>query len=386
MAELYKRPDSPYWWCDYRQNGIRKRIRTGMRIGNSRGKRPAAGSDAEKWLIKFENDLAFKQLGISTVHDIALTDLIPKYVAHYLQQFEAGAVKEDTYVRVKDRSKLWLKRCLAHGITGVKALTPQLTLEYRNNRRKNDDPNGEPVTQHTWNRECTALGQLWTFAKDKLEIDCKNYWADAYYKKPKTVYKHRCLDNDEVELLLFGGGKFANTAWYNEWKYMTYVMYYTGARIHAAAELQISSAIFDEKLVWLANKNSDDHNAYMPKPLYDFLKKYKPESEPTSGMYLKAPPKGATRTNYWTRWWPICSKKIGVKCTAHDMRNTYITRMTQNLDQRVSMNIVGHSSAKIHELYNHNMAWKYADEIERVLNVTTVQDKASNVSVLKSAS
>ena len=163
-------------------------------------------------------------------------------------------------------------------------------------------------------------------------------------------------------------------------------MYYTGARIHAAAELQISSAIFDEKLVWLANKNSDDHNAYMPKPLYDFLKKYKPESEPTSGMYLKAPPKGATRTNYWTRWWPICSKKIGVKCTAHDMRNTYITRMTQNLDQRVSMNIVGHSSAKIHELYNHNMAWKYADEIERVLNVTTVQDKASNVTVLKSAS
>ena len=136
MAELYKRTDSPYWWCDYRQNGIRKRIRTGMRIGNSRGKRPAAGSDAEKWLIKFENDLAFKQLGISTVHDIALTDLIPKYVAHYLQQFEAGAVKEATYYKIKERSKLWLKRLLSQGITGVKALTPELTLKYRNNRKK----------------------------------------------------------------------------------------------------------------------------------------------------------------------------------------------------------------------------------------------------------
>jgi integrase len=84
--------------------------------------------------------------------------------------------------------------------------------------------------------------------------------------------------------------------------------------------------------------------------------------------------------------WPKFAAKIGVKATPHDVRNTYITRMTQQLDQRVSMNIVGHSSAKIHELYNHNMAWKYADEIERVLNVTTVQDKASNVSVLKSAS
>ena len=383
MAELYKRPDSPYWWCAFRRNGILKRMSTGMRIGNSRGKRPAAGSDAEKWLIKFENDLAFKQIGISTVHDIALTDLIPKYVAHYLQQFESGAVKEDTYERVKYRSQHWLQRCLSYDITSVKALTPELTLQYRNNRKK---PNGEPVTQLTWNRECTDLGQIWTFAKDKLEIECKNYWADAYYKKPKTVYKHRCLNNDEVELLLFGGGKFANTAWYNEWKYMTYVMYYTGARIGSAAELQISSAIFDEKLVWLANKNSDDHNAYMPNPLYDFLKKYKTESEPNSGMFLKAPPKGATRTNYWTRWWPVCSKKIGVKCTAHDMRNTYITRMTENLDQRVSMNIVGHSSAKIHELYNHNMAWKYADEIERVLSVNQVQDKAANVSVLKSAS
>ena len=135
MAELYKRPDSPYWWCDYRQNGIRKRIRTGMRIGNSRGKRPAAGSDAEKWLIKFENDLAFKQIGISTVHDIALTDLIPKYVAHYLQQFESGAVKEDTYERVKYRSQHWLQRCLSYDITSVKALTPELTLQYRNNRK-----------------------------------------------------------------------------------------------------------------------------------------------------------------------------------------------------------------------------------------------------------
>ena len=128
MAELYKRPDSPYWWCAFRRNGILKRMSTGMRIGNSRGRRPAAGSDAEKWLIKFENDFAFKDLGISTVHDIGLTELISKYVAHYFQQFEAGAVKEGTYSKVKERSKLWLKRCLAHGITGVKSLTPELTL------------------------------------------------------------------------------------------------------------------------------------------------------------------------------------------------------------------------------------------------------------------
>ena len=96
MAELYRRPDSPYWWCAFRRNGILKRMSTGIRIGNSRGKRPAAGSAAETWLIKFENELAFKQLGISTVHDIALTELIPKYVSHYQQQFEAGAVKELT--------------------------------------------------------------------------------------------------------------------------------------------------------------------------------------------------------------------------------------------------------------------------------------------------
>ena len=386
MAELYKRTDSPYWWCDYRQNGIRKRIRTGMRIGNSRGKRPAAGSDAEKWLIKFENDLAFKQLGISTVHDIALTDLIPKYVAHYLQQFEAGAVKEATYYKIKERSKLWLKRLLSQGITGVKALTPELTLKYRNNRKKNDNPNGDPVTQLTWNRECTDLGQLWTFAKDKLGIECKNYWSDAYYKKAKTVNKHRSLNDDEVQLLLFGSQQFANAPWYNEWMFVTMIMYYTGARISAAAELERGSSIFDEQVVWLANKNSDDHNAYMPQALYAFLKNYVPESEHGSGMYLKAPWKGSTRTKYWTQMWPKFAAKIGVKATPHDVRNTYITRMTQQLDQRVSMNIVGHSSAKIHELYNHNMAWKYADEIERVLNVTTVQDKASNVTVLKSAS
>ena len=386
MAELYKRTDSPYWWCDYRQNGIRKRIRTGMRIGNSRGKRPAAGSDAEKWLIKFENDLAFKQLGISTVHDIALTDLIPKYVAHYLQQFEAGAVKEATYYKIKERSKLWLKRLLSQGITGVKALTPELTLKYRNNRKKNDNPNGDPVTQLTWNRECTDLGQLWTFAKDKLGIECKNYWSDAYYKKAKTVNKHRSLNDDEVQLLLYGSQQFANAPWYNEWMFVTMIMYYTGARISAAAELERGSSIFDEQVVWLANKNSDDHNAYMPQALYAFLKNYVPESEHGSGMYLKAPWKGSTRTKYWTQMWPKFAAKIGVKATPHDVRNTYITRMTQQLDQRVSMNIVGHSSAKIHELYNHNMAWKYADEIERVLNVTTVQDKAANVSVLKSAS
>lgn len=60
--------------------------------------------------------------------------------------------------------------------------------------------------------------------------------------------------------------------------------------------------------------------------------------------------------------------------------------MTEQLEQRVSMNIVGHSSAKIHELYNHNMAWQYSDQIERVLSVNSVQDKAGNVSVLKSAS
>ena len=386
MAELYKRTDSPYWWCDYRQNGIRKRIRTGMRIGNSRGKRPAAGSDAEKWLIKFENDLAFKQLGISTVHDIALTDLIPKYVAHYLQQFEAGAVKEATYYKIKERSKLWLKRLLSQGITGVKALTPELTLKYRNNRKKNDNPNGDPVTQLTWNRECTDLGQLWTFAKDKLGIECKNYWSDAYYKKAKTVNKHRSLNDDEVQLLLFGSQQFANAPWYNEWMFVTMIMYYTGARISAAAELERGSSIFDEQVVWLANKHSADHNAYMPQALYAFLKNYVPESEHGSGMYLKAPWKGSTRTKYWTQMWPKFAAKIGVKATPHDVRNTYITRMTQQLDQRVSMNIVGHSSAKIHELYNHNMAWKYADEIERVLNVTTVQDKAANVSVLKSAS
>jgi integrase len=384
MAKLYKKARSPYWWCDYKLNGIRKRKSSGIRIGNTRGKKPAIGSDAEKWLIKFENDLAFKQIGISTVHDIALTDLFPKYVNHYKQQFEAGAVKEATYNRINERSKLWLKRCLKHGITGVKALTPELALQYRNNRRKKDDPNGEPVTHHTWNRECTSLGHIWTFAKDKLEIDCKNYWADAHYKKPKTVNKHRCLTDDEVQLLLYGSDKFKKSWWYNEWKYLTYVMYYTGARINAAAELQISSVIFDERLLWLSNKNSDDHNAYMPDALFDFLKKYKPESEPSSGMYLKAPAKGASRTDYWIRQWPISAKQIGVKCTAHDVRNTYVTRMTEQLDQRVSMNIVGHSSAKIHELYNHNMAWKYADKIESVLSVPKLQNKDVNVSVLQS--
>ena len=386
MAELYRRPDSPYWWCAYRRNGILKRMSTGIRIGNSRGKRPAAGSAAETWLIKFENELAFKQLGIRTVHDIALTELIPKYVSHYQQQFEAGAVKELTYVKIKERSKLWLKRCLAHGITGVKSLTPELTLTYRNNRKKNDNPNGDPVTQHTWNRECTDLGQLWTFAKDKLGIECKNYWSDAYYKKAKTVNKHRSLNDDEVELLLFGSQQFANFPWYNEWMFVTMIMYYTGARISAASELKIGSAIFDDRVVWLLNKNSDDHNAYMPQALHDFLENYRPESEHGSGMYLKAPWKGSTRTKYWTQMWPKFAAKIGVKATPHDVRNTYITRMTQELDQRVSMNIVGHSSAKIHELYNHNMAWKYADQIERVLNVNRVQDNGGNVSIYKSAS
>ena len=384
MAELYKRPDSPYWWCAFRRNGILKRMSTGMRIGNSRGRRPAAGSDAEKWLIKFENDFAFKDLGISTVHDIGLTELISKYVAHYFQQFEAGAVKEGTYSKVKERSKLWLKRCLAHGITGVKSLTPELTLLNRKTRKKNDDPNGEPVTQLTWNRECTDLGQLWTFAKDKLGIDCKNYWADAYYKKPKTVNKHRCLDESEIQLLLFGGQKFATADWYNEFMFVTMIMYYTGARVGSAAELEIGSAIFDKRVVWLANKNSDDHNAYMPDALHDYLYDYVPESNYDSKNYLKE--RGSGRAKYWAQMWTHHAAKIGVKCTPHDVRNTYITRMTEQLEQRVSMNIVGHSSAKIHELYNHNMAWQYSDQIERVLSVNSVQDKAGNVSVLKSAS
>ena len=377
MAELYKRPDSPYWWCVYRVNGILKRKSIKIRIGNSRGKKPSIGSDAEKWLIKFENDLAFKQIGISTVHDIALTELIPKYVAHYKQQFETGAIVENTWEKVEKRAPLWLKRCLKHGITGVKALTPELTLQYRSKRTKNDIPNGEPVTQNTWNRECTDLGQLWTFAKDKLGIDCKNYWSNAYYSKAKTVNKKRCLSDNEIQKLLIDGQKLDR-----EWQFLTYVMYFTGARIHSVAELQKKSVHLSDRTIWLSNKNSDDHNSYMPEKLHDFLQDY--ISQSTDDLYLKKPFSGSTRTKFWTGKWPKLALKVGVKCTPHDIRNTYITRTTQKLEQRVSMNIVGHSSAKIHELYNHNMAWQYADEIERVLSVSKLQDKKSNASVLQS--
>ena len=122
----------------------------------------------------------------------------------------------------------------------------------------------------------------------------------------------------------------------------------------------------------------------MPDALHDYLYDYVPESNYDSKNYLKE--RGSGRAKYWAQMWTHHAAKIGVKCTPHDVRNTYITRMTEQLEQRVSMNIVGHSSAKIHELYNHNMAWQYSDQIERVLSVNSVQDKAGNVSVLKSAS
>ncbi len=66
-------------------------------------------------------------------------------------------------------------------------------------------------------------------------------------------------------------------------------------------------------------------------------------------------------------------------------QDAQITAGLKKLDQRVTMNIVGHSDAKVHELYNRNTAWEHAAEIERSLCVRVLQNESDNVTVLESA-
>tara|TARA_Y100001938_G_scaffold148334_1_gene231701 strand:- start:677 stop:1774 length:1098 start_codon:yes stop_codon:yes gene_type:complete len=364
MATVRKRKDSPYWWVYWSVNGQSFAKSIGIRHDNCRNKKPARTSVAHKWLVKFENELAFSTIGISSLEDITSNDLINKYIDDLKSQVESGAIKPTYFDDQHHRAKHWRTRLSAAGITSVKALTAARALEYRTNRISKIAPT-------SWNRECGYLYTLWEFAK-RLGCETKNEWEHLSLAKARAKKKKRSLTDDEINTMFERGHELGN-----EWMYITNMMYFTGCRIGSAVELLVESVLFDERTIWLSNKNSDDHNAYMPTPLMTFLQNFKPSGD----TWLKKP-----NTNYWTAKWARDIQKIGLDFTAHYVRNTYITKLSSgNLSQRATMNIVGHANAKVHELYNHNTAWEHAPEIERSLSVRFLQNDGHNVTALKSA-
>jgi integrase len=367
MATLRKRGDSPYWWLYWNVNGEQFYQSSGIRHDNSRNKKPARNTDAHRFLVAFENKIAFSSLGISTLHDITCTELLDKFMADYQSQAESGAIKEQVFDDKYGRVKIWRKQLKRSGITTVKALTPARALDYRNNRKK---PNGESLSPTTWNREVTDLITIWKFAKDKMGVEAKNEWKHMKIANAKPKTEKRALTDDEINTLFERGHELGQ-----EWMFLTYMMYFTGCRISSAVQLRVDSVHFDERKIWLSNKNSADHNAYIPTQLMEFLQSYKPAGE----TWVTNP-----SPRYWTPKWFREIKKIGLTFSTHYMRNTYVTKLTKKLDQRVTMNIVGHSDAKVHELYNRNTAWEHAAEIERSLCVRFLQNESDNVTVLKS--
>ena len=368
MATLRKRKDSPFWWLYWTVNGESFYKSSGIRHDNCRSKKPARNTDAHRFLVAFENKLAFSTLGISALQDITCTELIDKYMDDLQAQVDSGAAKSAYFDDQYGRAKHWKTRLKAADITTIKALTAARAMAYRTNRKKR---NGDPIAPTSWNRECGYMYTLWSFAK-KLGYETKNEWGDMYLAKARAK-KKRSLTDAEINTMFERGHELGQ-----EWLYLTYMMFFTGCRIGSAAELLVSSVLFDERTVWVTNKNSDDHNAYMPTPLLTFLQNYKPAGK----TWVRRPD-----AHHWTDKWARDAKKIGLNFTAHYVRNTYITKLSSGkLSQRATMNIVGHANAKVHELYNHNTAWEHAAEIERSLSVRYLQNEPDNVTVVKSAS
>jgi integrase len=360
MATLRKRSDSPYWWVYWNVSGEPFAKSTGIRHDNCRSRKPSRSSDAHKFLVAFENQIVFSRLGVGTVQDIAVTEAVVQFMENVHAQVKAGAVMPSTYDQQYMRWKRFAPQLKTAGITTIQSLTVSRATDYRNSR---------DIHATSWNRECGYMVTFWEhFIKRGANV--KNVWKDLMLSNARTKHQKRALTSDEVELMFQRGSELGE-----DWQYLTYMMYFTGCRIGAASQLRRESVLFDERTIWLANKNSADHNAYMPTPLLEFLRDMNPAGE----TWL-----AKTDPCYWSGRWKRDAAKLGIDVTAHYIRNTFITRLGEKLDQRVTMNIVGHKNPEVHELYNRNTAHRHAADIERSLHVRFLQNESGTLTVLKS--
>lgn len=323
MPELFKRPESPYWFIRYSVDGKQKKI------SSKTTNKKEAEAQLHAIADKINKGKSFLPQKVTTAQ------FIEKYLIYSQNHKSHDTYKMDTFVInrfFKDKKDIFLK-----------SIHPLYIEEYVNERIKSG------VKNATVNSDIIILKAIfnqairWKYLAENPAGDIK--------KLPNITKKlPRFLSTDEINSVLVEC---------SSWLYdIVVILILTGMRIGELVNLTWNDINFGQQRIHIQSKEGWTPKTYqirtitMHPVVLDILK-----SRPKKTKYVFTSHENCkiNKRNLQRRDFNKIIKKLGLKgVTIHTLRHTFASHLImKGVDLRTVGEFLGHSSTKTTEIYSH---------------------------------
>lgn len=335
MPNLYRRPNSPFWWiCG---SCGRKLIRrsTGIR---HRGKEEVP-SRAQEILDAFEVECFQRRIG--GISPVPAKD----WFASWLSKRQVRKTTRRRYEFVLDHFIAWA------GNRTTAQISPIDVADYVETRER------QGVCGSTIKIELSLLRAAWQEARRASRCSFQdNPWASVRVKRqPKP--ERRAFTRQELGRLF----------WITEPKWLPRairIAAYTGARGNSIRGLKWGDVDFEGGTIRFQISKTTPYTVPMHQELAEYLRPL--------ACGPDTPVLGGRVASEWTDYYlpkvfKAAAKDVGVDGTFHQLRHTFISLLAQSgVPERITRALANHNSARVHAQYEHHDAQSLAPELAKL--------------------
>lgn len=338
MANIYKRPRSPFWWISYTTATDRVRVSTGVRHDGR--KSPPKDSPVLEIRRTIEERLARAKFGAAPM-------LEHKPVADFLRDYLAGlqGVRPTSLRRYQFMVNAFTGWAKTEGVATVADVTYPVASRYVAFRRAAD------IGPATLRAEVRFLHSAWAEAKKLHHVEFEeNPWTFSF-----KVERHEPDPFTDAELAAILAQPMP--AWL---RLSVDIALYTGARISSIKGLRWED-ITIEAIHFRTSKTSS-----FTVPLHPALAATL-ELQRSSGTVLPKDVLAKSDAHFSQTFKVICQRAGVPRGHFHLFRHTFISRLAlAGVEQRVTQLLANHADSNVHRHYTHANAAALAPHLQRL--------------------
>ena len=339
MANIYKRPRSPFWWISYTSGTNRIRASTGVRHDGR--KQPAKDSPVLEIRRTIEERLARAKFGAAPM-------LEQKSVADYLTGYLVSlqGVRANSIKRYQFMVNAFTRWAATEGVATVADVTYPVASRYVAFRRS------AGIGPATLRGEVRFLNAAWAEANKLHHCEfAENPWTFSF-----KLERHEPDPFTDAELSAILAQPMP--AWL---RLSVDIALYTGARISSIKGLRWED-ISQEAVHFRTSKTTS-----FTVPLHPRLLAILSPLRSTGNVL---PPDVLSKVGgYISQMFKLVCQRAGVpRGHFHLFRHTFISRLAlAGVEQRVTQLLANHASGDVHRHYTHTNAAALAPHLERLI-------------------